>query len=285
MNSGNINLTKLFFIASYMKSGNTWVRSIICSLLNKGNFKLKDLNKIQLFSQKDSFLNLPNIKYALNGNIDFEFICNNWLNAQKIISIESKQKIIFYKTHNVRGVINGNYFTDESVCSGFIYLIRDPRDIVISYAKHMNITIDKSIEILLYKNNYVTEVLNVNEAVCTWENHINSWINFKVVPRLIMKYEDMIQNNKKCVKQIADFLKIILKDTKLINSQDIKNTIESTSFDKLKKLESNEGFVEATSQKFFRSGKSEQWKNVLNSQQRELIEVNLKEPMKDLGYL
>ena len=89
MNSGNINLTKLFFIASYMKSGNTWVRSIICSLLNKGNFKLKDLNKIQLFSQKDSFLNLPNIKYALNGNIDFEFICNNWLNAQKIISIEN----------------------------------------------------------------------------------------------------------------------------------------------------------------------------------------------------
>ena len=285
MKKQNKDLKKIFFIASYMKSGNTWVRSIICSLLNDGVFHLRDLNKIQLFSQKSSFSKLPNIKYNSNGNIDFNFISDNWLNAQKIIAEKSKESIIFFKTHNVRGIVNGKYFTDANVCSGFIYLIRDPRDIVISYSKHMKISIDKAIDILLYKNNYVTEVLNVNEAVCTWENHLNSWVNFKTVPRLIMKYEDMIQDNKKTINQIANFLNIILKNNKLTSYKNIENTLKNTSFENLKKLESSEGFVEATNEKFFRSGKSQQWKNILSFSQRNLIEVNLKKTMKIIGYL
>ena len=84
-NYQNTKKNKIVFIASYMKSGNTWMRSIICALRNNGEFELNDLKKIKLFSQEVFFNNLPNIKYQENGNIDFDFISKNWINAQKNI--------------------------------------------------------------------------------------------------------------------------------------------------------------------------------------------------------
>ena len=80
------NKKKIVFIASYMKSGNTWMRSIICSLMNNGDFLLEDLKKIKLFSQEVYFNKLPNIKYQENGNLDFNFISDNWIEAQKVIN-------------------------------------------------------------------------------------------------------------------------------------------------------------------------------------------------------
>lgn len=281
----DIHLNKIVFIASYMKSGNTWVRSIICSLLNQGNFKLSDLEKIKLFSQEKFFLNLPNIKYEKDGNINFNFVSNNWINAQQKICQKEKDRVIFFKTHNVRGIINNNFFTNESVCKGYIYLIRDPRDIVISYAKHMNISIDDSIDILIFKKNYMTNVLKVNEAVCRWKDHVASWVSFKAVPRLIMRYEDMIKDNLKTVREISEFLKIIFENKNLINEDVILNTVKNTNFSNLKKLEKKNGFVEATSGNFFRKGLSNQWKDVLTYSQKNKIEDELRNPMNELGYL
>ena len=45
----------IIWIASYPKSGNTWVRSIIASLLytNDGIFDLRLLNKIDQFPEKN----------------------------------------------------------------------------------------------------------------------------------------------------------------------------------------------------------------------------------------
>ena len=144
-------IKKIVFISSYMKSGNTWMRSIICSLLNSGYFNLEDLKKIKLFSQESYFTDLKDKKFQANGNYDFNFVSNNWIKVQQIINEKTKDKIKFFKTHNIRGLINNNYFTDDTVCKGFIYLIRDPRDIVISLSKHMGISIDDAINILLFQ--------------------------------------------------------------------------------------------------------------------------------------
>ena len=276
---------KIIFIASYMKSGNTWMRSIICSLLNHGKFDLEDLKKIKLFSQETFFSSLENIKYKENGNIDFNFISENWINAQKLINNNSNDEIKFFKTHNIRGKINNNYFTDESVCRGFVYLIRDPRDICISLARHMNVDIDQSIDIILNQKKFVTNVFKVNESVCTWQEHVESWVNFRTVPRLILKYEDMLSNNENTMEQIVNFLNIIYNDTKEINQETIKKTIEKTKFDNLQKMEKINGFVEATNNNFFRKGKTKQWEKILSNKQKITIENKLGNIMSKLGYL
>ena len=278
-------MKKITFIASYMKSGNTWVRSIICSLLNNGNFKLEDLKKIKLFSQEIFFSKLDNPYFQKDGNLDFNFVSKNWIKAQQIINNSGSEEVKFFKTHSARGLINGNYFTDKSVCKGFVYLIRDPRDICISLSKHMNIDIDKAIDIMLFQNNFVTSVFKVNEAVCTWRNHLESWVNFNSVPKLILKYEDMILNQQKTIEQISIFLNLIHNNELNINSQIIEKTMKNTSFNNLQNLEKTNGFIESTNNNFFRKGKADQWKNILSKDQIKIIESNLKTTMLGLGYL
>jgi len=275
---------KIVFIASYMKSGNTWVRSIICSLLNNGNFKLDDLKEIKLFSQETFFLKLKKLKYQKDGNLDFSFVSRNWINAQKLINKTEAKDVKFFKTHNIRGIINNNYFTDESVCKGFIYLIRDPRDIVVSLAKHMNVSHDTAIDIMLFQKNFVTNVFKVNEAVCTWKMHTESWINFKTVPRLIIRYEDMVKNNENAIIQISNYIKILYDNKIFFDKSIIADTLEKTNFNNLQKLEQKNGFVEATSDKFFRKGISGQWQNILSNNQINLIQNELKDYMNALGY-
>tara|TARA_B110000438_G_C15757686_1_gene625877 strand:- start:53 stop:910 length:858 start_codon:yes stop_codon:yes gene_type:complete len=285
MNNNSKN-KKIVFIASYMKSGNTWMRSIVCSLLNNGNFDLEDLKKIKLFSQEAYFNKLKDIKYQSDGNLDFTFISNNWINAQKKINDTTDEKIKFFKTHSIRGIINNNYFTDENVCKGFIYLIRDPRDISISLAKHMDISIDKAIDIMLNQKNFVTNVFKVNEAVCTWKDHIDSWFNFTKVPRLIIRYEDMIENNFKIINQTTEYLNLIYNKNNFINQQTIEKTIKNTKFKNLQSLEKINGFVEATKKNsFFRKGLSGQWKKFLTKGQIQIIEKKLGKDMQKLGYL
>ena len=124
-------IKKNIFIASYPKSGNTWLRTIIASLLqNNNDFEFSKLNNIRLFSDIYNFKFFKDKKFQKNGNLDFNWLSNNWINAQRKINSNTDKNIIF-KTHSVRGKINGNFFTDESVCLGFIYVIRDPRDIII----------------------------------------------------------------------------------------------------------------------------------------------------------
>ena len=281
------NDKKIIFISSYPKSGNTWVRILISALLNNNNglFEIKDLEKIKLFSQFTYFSHFEKAKYQKNGNLDFNFVINNWINAQKRINQRAK-KIRFFKTHNVRGTINGNFFTDETVCLGFIYIIRDPRDIAISFSKHMGISVDETIEIMLFNNNYMTTNFQVNESVCTWKNNLDSWLRFKSVSRLIIKYEDIITNTPKILNHIIEFLINIAKIKINPDSFQINNIIQSTNFYRLQQLEKENGFNEASvHSNFFRQGKSEQWKSILSVNQIKLIEKELYKPMSKLGYI
>ena len=217
--------------------------------------------------------------------MDFKFITDNWINAQKRIN-DRANNIRFFKTHSVRGIINGNYFTNEDVCLGFIYLIRDPRDVAVSFSRHMGITIDEAIEIMLFKNNYLTSVFQVNEPVCTWFNHLESWTNFKTVSRLIIKYEDIVNNTPIILNQIIEFLNKTGKMDINVKKDFLKNVLESTKFNRLQHLENTNGFKEASSHsKFFRKGELCQWKKVLKADQLKLIEKELYKPMRMLNYL
>ena len=280
------NNKKIIFLASYPKSGNTWLRSMISSLIyNQGNFHFEDLKKIILFSQIANFKNIDNPKFNSQGNIDFNWISNNWIRAQKKIN-EQKKNIVFYKTHSVRGIVNNNFFTDESVCLAFIYVIRDPRDVVVSLSKHMGENISDSLQKVLYEKNRMTSFQKVNELISTWKNNIDSWMNFKTVPRLIIKYEDMVNDIDNCILNIINFLNTIANFNLKADNNLLKSVKESTSFNKLQSLEEQFQFSEATiNTKFFRKGLVGEWRQVLSKKQAKQIEEELRIPMKELNYL
>ena len=275
-------MKKNILLVSYPKSGNTWLRAIISNLLIKKNdFSLNDLKQIQLLCSKNNFKNFKKIPYDKEGDINFDWTSDNILKCQHNLN---EKNIVhkFYKSHSVRH----KKFTNETVNLGFIYIVRDPRDIVISLSKFAGGSIDRAIHELLYSRYSVARANGVKELLSTWDLHFKSWREYQTVSRLFLKYEDLLSQTNESVLKIIEFINNITGNSILANDIDIKKVIENTNFSNLHKLEKNNGFDEASKySNFFRSGKQNQWKEILNKDQRLLIETNLSQTMKYLNYI
>ena len=260
------------WIVSYPKSGNTWVRSFLCSYLsNKDDFNFEELAKINKFP-RNYLLNQLNVnKYNLKD------VASNWIPMQAYINL--KNKITYLKTHNAMMTINNWKFTDSDNTNGFIYLIRDPRDVLISYASYMNKSIDETFKIMIGNFSHSEEDGAITSS---WSKHYNSWKNSKF-DKIIIRYEDLIEDTENCFKKIINFLNKI--NNLPIDNEKIKRSIINTNFNKLKKLEESQGFSEAKQNKFFRKGKIGEWKKNLNPKIVERIEEEFNLEMKELDYL
>ena len=293
-----INNKKMFWISSYPKSGNTWLRLILCGLFFTEDGNVNNFNLLRKITGFDS---LENFRFVKEKSIDdYNKIFNGteyneesvltyskyWIEAQKRINIE-EGKFGLFKTHNARVKINNNYYTDSSITQGFIYLSRDPRDIAISYSKHLNKDIDETIRFLLDGQIMKKEKINnkMPEIILNWRDHYLSWKKFSEVPNLFLKYEDMLNNIELEIQKITNFF---YKNYNIkINNQNnkIKNIIKSTKFDNLKEKELQHGFPEHSNSTFFRIGQRKQWTKILNQEQIEAIEKKFKNQLTELNYI
>ena len=289
---------KIFWIPSYPKSGNTWLRMILAGLFfsENGRIDFSYLLKINKFDKLSNFyfikdLSLKSFELIFNKNKEYNEeslieYSKYWIKAQK--RIKSDNKLIFFKTHNARVTIEKNKYTNQSTTNGFIYISRDPRDVAISYAKHMNKSLDFTIDYLINGQIMGKDQIDENmpEITLNWENHFLSWQKFTEVPSLYIRYEDLLDNTEKEIIKIADFFcknfNLQIKN----RNQKIKNILNSTNFKHLKKKESKFGFKEARGNDgFFRVGKKQQWKKILNQNQINLINSSFKDTMKNLKYI
>ena len=273
---------KNIFLASYPKSGNTWMRSIIGNLYNfDKEFDLKILKSIPLLSIKQNFDKFENKIYSDNNVLHFDWVSQNIIECQKILNNKSNHLNIF-KTHSVRH----KKFTNETVNAGFIYIVRDPRDIVVSLKNFSRKKFDEIINELLFQKKLMINTNGAMELLSTWDLHVQSWLNYNTVPRLIVRYEDLKSNPKGIIINIKKFLNKIHKLNIDLSDQQIDKIIENSNFNNLKKLENQNGFDEASKHsKFFRSGNSNQWKDILSKTQLQLIENNLQTLMKYFNYI
>ena len=139
----------IIWIASYPKSGNTWIRSLLSSYLfsDDGKFSFKLLKNIEQFSSKNLSLKLPdNLNYQAR-------ISKNWIPSQEIINQD--KKIHFFKTHNAISTINGNKFTDKLNTLAAIYIVRDPRNLITSLSYHYELSLDEAFNFLTNKKKII----------------------------------------------------------------------------------------------------------------------------------
>ena len=273
---------KNIFLASYPKSGNTWMRSIIGNLYNfDKEFDLKILKSIPLLSIKQNFDKFENKIYSDNNVLHFDWVSQNIIECQKILNNKSNHLNIF-KTHSVRH----KKFTNETVNAGFIYIIRDPRDVVVSFKNFSGKSIDKIIDELLFEKTNIINTNGAQELLSTWELNVLSWLNYTTVPRLIIRYEDLKLNIKEIVIKVIDFLNNTHRIKLNLTATDIDQIIENSNFNNLKKIEDKYGFDESSKHSsFFRTGTSNQWKDILSKTQLRLIENNLQTLMRQFNYI
>ena len=281
------------WLASYPKSGNTLVRSLLGAYFfsKDGVYNFDLIKNIKQFPNAGLFESL-----GLNIKNEKELI-KNYIKAQD--SINKRNEVQFLKTHSYLFNIEGNGFTDLNNSLGAVYIVRDPRNVVSSLANFLNISIIKAADHLIHsthiggspKSNNREEIIKTYTG--TWNGNFNSWKSFVSNKKyLLIKYEDLIFNKEENLKKILKFI-YKLKNIKLETDETkLKNVIESTSFENMKNLEKKGGFTEARINKvtgekipFFNLGPKNDWKNLLNLELTKKIEKAFKKEMEELEYL
>ena len=280
-------MNKLIWISSYPKSGNTWMRFLIANYFynteRKNNFRI--IKNIPKFPKSGFLKNIATKEELIKNPYS---IAKYWLKSQKQIKIKNGN-FIFLKNHNALASVNGNEFTNENISLASIYVVRDPRDVVVSYGSYRNYDYDKTIEFLCSKK------LSYNltpqpdfpdiEILGSWKFHYISWRDgVPNMPRIIVKFEDLVNNCYKCFYKTINFLSGILDFN--IDEEQIKFSVEISKFRNLKNNEKKLGFEDNSGYtNFFRSGKIGQWKSELSNSQITKITNEFEKEMKYLGYL
>tara|TARA_Y100000590_G_scaffold309050_1_gene348925 strand:- start:4280 stop:5131 length:852 start_codon:yes stop_codon:yes gene_type:complete len=277
----------IIWIASYPKSGNTYLRSFISSYFfsKKGKFEFDLLMNI---------LQFPSIKFTKKNLYSELEASQNWIYNQN--QFFEKKKINFIKTHNSLCEYTGNKFTTKNETIGAIYIVRDPRNLITSLTHHYSLSYDEALKKMMDENCSLLEKSSDNDHsnftfISSWSNHYKSWKNSKEFEILFIKYEDLERYKNETFRKIVLFINKLTKKESKIDEKKLINSINSTNFSNLRNKEANEGFEESVYLKntrekkiFFNLGFKNRWQKLLPKNTLKKVNENLQNEIIELGY-
>ena len=285
----------IIWITSYPKSGNTWIRSFLTSLLynNDKENAFSNLDRIKQFPGRYLFKNFVHNFQSIDE------VYKNWLNVQSYINLDNKIK--FLKTHHANCLIKNYKLFDDIESLGAIHIVRDPRNVLTSIKNHLALNdFDEAKKFILSEKEWLGFITSENKTIeddddnkiptyiGSWKMHYLSWKN-QTKNYILVKYEDLIKDPYKEFFKISNYLEKIM-NTKF-NENEIIKAIKQTSFHNMQDLEKKGFFkeyikgVDNKKIKFFNLGPKNNWKSCLNDEIVEEINFKFKNEMEELGYL
>jgi len=275
----------IVWLVSYPKSGNTWYRIFLTNLISSNDkpASINNLKKTPISSARHMFEESTGLD---SSNFSFNEIDNIRPCIYKNIS-DNKNKDFFIKVHDAY-IINKKkkpVFPKEA-SKGIIYFLRNPLDVVVSYAHHSGVSYDKTIK-LMNNNKYSlcgtkNKLHNqLRQQLTNWSSHPISWIENDQIPICLIRYEDMHLDSINTFYKTIKFLNLDY------NRKDVEKALELSDFEKLKEQEQKQGFREKpqNAESFFRKGKIGSWREELTKKQIIKIINNHSKAMRRFGYL
>ena len=282
----------IIWLASYPKSGNTYVRAFLSAYYfsDNGQFDFSQISNIDQF---------PHEKFFNQKVNNFDEASKLWVPIQK--KINHDKKIRFFKTHSFLGNYKGNEFTSPETTLGAIYIIRDPRNVFTSIKNHYSLDNEKALKMITDKTRSLMSNNGSHASltyISSWAENYLSWFRNNKFRRLFIKYEDLIENRYETFRDLIVFTNTLMNNVEGVNKLKLQKAIETTNFNVLKKKEMSEAFDGSDSSfknwrkfhsenknLFFNLGPENDWKKILEKEFAEKIETNFEKEMKELKYL
>jgi len=272
----------IIWLASYPKSGNTWLRAFLANYLSNAQqaLPINDLpNHILGDNLVVHYLPYSGLK---PGQPDRPTIArlrprvHRWLAA-------SRAEDVFVKTHNVIARIDGVPLITPEATAGAIYVVRNPFDVAISFSHHYQVSLDRAVESLNEPNYFLpAQGGQVEQYLGSWSRHVTSWTKAQGLTSHLMRYEDMTAAPLKAFGTLVRFLGLPQDADRL------KRAVAFSDFKELSRQERSVRFVESRpdgKSRFFREGRSGRWRELLSQAQIDrLVEAN-RPVLQELGYL
>ncbi len=275
---------KIVWLASYPRSGNTWTRAVLQALLAglAGQQAAADLKALHHSTTWEA---LPGwfeglLRQPLERSTKVEVAAVRMQAQQRFA--ERAPGLVPVKTHQAFARSQGYPTINAKVTAAAIYLVRNPLDLVLSTAAHLNYPLERAIA-ELNRDGYETynQKGGAYEHYGSWRQHVTSWTATPSPRLLVLRYEDLLADPLAGFGRVAAHLG--LKPPADLLAQ----AVESASFQRLQAQEAAEGFVErpASARVFFREGRAGQWRDALSPAQVEAVVAPNRAVMARFGYL
>jgi hypothetical protein len=272
---------KIVWLASYPRSGNTWLRAFLHNLLRDPD-QAYDINRLTDFTLIDAdarwyqrFDPRPASQYSK------EEVAALRPRVHEAMT-RAFPDTVFVKTHNALLEDRGTPLVSPQHTAGGIYVVRDPLDVAVSYAAHFGVTLDAAVEAMNRPRN---ESLGgqehfVYEVFGSWSQNVASWTGRKAPNLHVMRYEDMLASPMRSFGRVASFLGLNVSPERL------ERAVDRSAFTVLKEQEDRQGFRERSlkAERFFRRGRVGQWRTELEERHVTALVDAHEEQMRRFGY-
>ena len=274
-------MSGILWLASYPKSGNTWLRAFLHNLFRNAKTPF-DINQMAELTAGDSQAQwFARLDPRPPSELSHEDLATLRPKVHALIA-QSAPDTVMVKTHNALVEVAGVPMITQALTAGAIHVVRNPLDVVVSYADHLGQPADDIITLMETKGFETPAATDlVPEHYADWSTHVESWTG-RAHPQLhVVRYEDMSRRPGPTFRAIAAFLG--LKPSR----ERLQRAMRHSSFRVLRAQEDRGGFVERTpvQKRFFRAGKMDGWRRLLDDAQVRRVVERHRAQMERFGYV
>ena len=293
----------IVWLASYPKSGNTWLRAVLTHYLRNGGERgpkgecgshgervshgepasINTLLGRPLASDRKTFDELVELD---SSDLTPDEVLHYQPSFRESLA-EALPPPAFVKTHDAYlRLPGGGMLFPKAATAGVIYLVRNPLDVAVSYAHHLNRSIDDTVAWMADQSACEGSVphrltTRLPEPLTTWSGHVSSWLDQTELPLHVARYEDLLEDSLAGFGAIVRFAGLDRDGARLARA------VARAAFPRLRAEEEAFGFIDKqpTAPSFFRAGVAGSWRSALSARQvRALVDTH-GTVMERLGYL
>lgn len=273
-------MKSIVWLASYPKSGNTWLRLLLANYIYNPDRPLS-INLAHNLGVGDSITRMYAAVAAAPFNPEDSAQCFARRHVVLRHVVSNGADVNFVKTHHANAQFRGEALIPQALTRSAIVVVRNPLDVVISFASHYGTSLDAAINIM-GADDYINPGRGSYTAQFfgSWSQNIKSWSAPLPCAVLRLRYEDMLEDAARELRRVVEHVGLPFEQARL------ERAVAHSGFDTLRRLEEATGFIEnsANQPSFFRVGRRDQWREVLTPAQVGAVRERHGEVMEQLGY-
>ncbi|GIJ51756.1 sulfotransferase [Virgisporangium aliadipatigenens] len=273
-------MTGILWLASYPKSGNTWLRAVLTAARSGADVDLDALAGAAVAASRDVLEDLLGVPTTDLTSAEIDRLRPG---ADDVAAAAARSEPLLRKIHDAFGA---EPVISVAAAHAAVYLVRDPRDVAVSMAHHSGVSFEEAVRRLCVP--HATAPLHparpgkqVRQYFGTWSEHVLGWVDQRRFPVYVLRYEDALADP---VPAFAPAVRLAGFD---LTDEALAAAVRRADFAVLADLESRSGFRERPphAERFFRRGRAGGWRDELPAALAERIVDRHGEVMTRFGYL
>ncbi len=278
-------MAKIIWLASYPKSGNTWMRALLANYLRDADTPV-DINELgigPIASARACFDEWAGIEASALDDDLIEDLRPSLFRCM----LKEAPDTLYMKVHDAWGrTRKGEALFPSDLTAGVVYLLRNPLDVAPSCAHHWGTTMDKAVDNLCDSTFALARSREgladqLRQKLFSWSGHVKSWLDESGLRIHLVRYEDLCRDPEASFGAVVQFCELPW------NVRRVRKAVEFSTFAELQRQEQCKGFRERplrATGPFFRKGAAGSWQAELSpALSAQLIGVH-GETMRRFGY-